>query len=704
MAAIGSIRKHSTLLVIVIGGALAAFILGDFMKKGGHRDVTVGTIAGEHVTIMDFNKKVDVNLENAKRQQRKRVLTTAETYQVRQATWDQVVHNILMDQEYKELGIEVTPQEMSDLVQGANPSPIIKQYFINPNTGQFDRNRVNQFLQQFDQLPEQTKEQWNTILNYIKEQRLAQKFNALISGGYYVPKALAQINYDHKNTVANITYVAARYSNVPNSDVNVTESDYKAYYDAHKEEFKQKASRSIEYVAFDIKPSTEDIAKAKKIAEETRTDFVKTKRPVDFAKANSDKPYDTAWIAKGVLPQSISDLMFQSKPGTVSEPLFENNTFMFARLLKKERRPDSLSASHILISYKGAYRANPEITRTKAQAEKLADSLYKVLKRKPSRLGKLAREYSDDPSVKQNDGKLGWFADGQMVPAFNEAVVKTPTGHVTMVETPFGYHIIKVDGKKNYAEKVKVALITQEVVPSTATYQNVFAKASELATNATDLKNFEAFANKNHYALREAPDINEASYTIPGLTNPREIIRWAFKDATKTGQISNVFDLGDQYVVAVVTKKYQAGIPSLDQVKSRIEPFVVNKVKGKYLANKMKKYKGNLVSMEKGMNLQAQEMTNLTFDSRNIVGFGMEDKVIGSVFGMKQGQTSQPLVGNAAAFIVKVDRMSPAGKLPNYKQYVQSLYNTFALRVYQGYPYVALKNTATIEDNRIQFY
>ncbi|MBN2638412.1 MAG: SurA N-terminal domain-containing protein [Bacteroidales bacterium] len=704
MAAIGSIRKHSTLLVIVIGGALAAFVLGDFMKGGGRRDITVGTIAGEHVTIMDFNKKVDENLETAKRQQQKNVLTTNETYQVRQATWDQMVHTILMDKEYKELGIEVTPQEMSDLVQGAHPSPVIQQYFINPNTGKFDRNRVNQFLQQYDQLPEETKQQWNLILNYIKEQRLAQKFNALIAGGYYIPEALAQVNYDHQNSLANITYVAARYSGLPDSLVNVTESDYETYYNAHKEEFKQKASRSIEYVAFNVTPSPEDIAKAKNIAEETRTDFIKTNKPVDFAKANSDKSYDTAWIAKGLLPQAIDDVMFSAQPGTVSEPYFENNSFIFARLLKKERRPDSLSASHILIAYKGAYRANPEIGRTKAQAEKLADSLLTVLKRNPARLGKLAKEYSDDPSVKQNDGKLGWFADGQMVPAFNEAVINTQPGNFTIAETPFGFHIIKVDGKKDYAEKVKVALITQDVVPSTATYQKVFAQASELATSASDLSGFESAANKSHYALREAPNVQEASYTIPGLNNPREIVRWAFKDETETGKVSNVFDLGDQYVVAVVTKKYHAGIPSLDQVKSRIEPFVVNKVKGKYLANKMEQYKGNLTSMEKGMNLQPQEMTNLAFDSRNIVGFGMEDKVIGSVFGMKQGQTSQPIVGNAAAFVVKADKMLPAGKLPNYNQYVQSLYNTFAQRVYQGYPYVALKNTATIEDNRVKFY
>jgi parvulin-like peptidyl-prolyl isomerase len=453
-----------------------------------------------------------------------------------------------------------------------------------------------------------------------------------------------------------------------------------------------------------VKPSQADIAKARKIAEDTRNDFVKTEHPIEFAKANSDKVYDTTWIKQGLLPHSIDSLMFRAKPGTVSPVVFQNNSFIFARLIQKERRPDSLSASHILIAYKGAYRANPAIGRTKEQAKKLADSLYQVLRRHPSRLTKLAKEYSDDPSVKQNNGKLGWFADGQMVPAFNKATIDTRTGRFTVAETPFGFHVIKVDGKKDYAEKVKVALITQEVVPSNGTYQNVFAKASKLASESTDLASFEKAAHADHYALREAPNVLESSYTIPGLQTPRELVRWAFKDETETGQVSNVFDLGDQYVVAVVTKKYHAGIPSLDQVKNRIAPFVINKVKGKYLAQEMAKYKGNFSALEKNLKLSSSEMTNLTFDSRNIVGFGMEDKVIGTVFGMKAGQTSQPIIGNAATFVVKVDKMTPAGNLTNYNAFVQPLYRNFIQRVNQDYPYVALKKTAEIEDNRIKFY
>ncbi len=704
MAAIGSIRKHSTLLVIVIGGALAAFILGDFMKKSNRRDVNAGKVDGVEITIMDFNKKVDKNTESIKQQQQRNSLTTDETFRVREQTWEQMVRQILMNKEYKELGVEVTADEMFDLIQGKNPHPLIQKYFANPNTGKFDRNRILQFLQQYDQMPERVKKQWNALENYIKEDQLRQKFNTLIAQAYYLPKELARDEYNNQNTSAKITYVAARYADVPDSLIQVTDNDYQTYYNEHKNEFKQKKSRGLEYVVFNVVPSKKDIEKAQKSTNLTWEDFVKTDHPQEFAKGNTDKTYDTAWMKKGELPPQIDSLMFHSKVGTVSKPYFQNYSFTMGRLLASERRPDSMNVSHILIAYKGAYRALPEIDRTKAQAKHLADSLLTVLKRNPNKIKALAKEYSDDPTAKKNHGYLGWFADGQMVGAFNEAAVNTRVGKVTLAETPFGFHIIKVNNKKDYSQKVKVAMITQDVVASNNTYQNVFAKASEFVTNSHDLTSFESTAHKDHYQIREAPKVLETTNAIPGLESPREIVRWAFKSETDQGQVSSVFDMEDQYVIAVVTKEFDAGVPSLDKIKSMIRPFVVNKAKGRYLAAKMKAFNGNLSQMGKSMKLDIQEEDNLSFSSRNLIGFGMENNVIGAVFGMKQGTVSQPIIGNAATFVVKLDRIIPADTPASYNQFVNQLTATFIQRVNQDYPYIALKDASDIQDNRINFY
>lgn len=704
MAAIGSIRKHSTLLVIIIGGALAAFIFGSLVNKRSRRDVNAGKVNGVEITIMEFNNMVDKNIESAKQRQRINSLSTDETFRIKEQTWEQMVRKIIMDKEDKELGIKVTTDEMFNLIQGKNPAPLIKKYFVNPNTGKFDRNRVIQFLQNYNQMPDRVKKQWIALEDYIRQDQLRSKFNALIANAYYVPKELARKYYNQQNIMANITYIAARYSDVPDSLVQVTNSNYQAYYDAHRSEFKQKESRSLEYVAFNVVPSKADVKKAKKDAEATWKYFVQTDRPEEFARGNTDKPYDTAWLKKSQLPPQLASLMFHSKVGTVSKPYFQNYSFIMARLLGSARRPDSMDASHILIAYKGALRANPIIDRTKAEAKQLADSLYKVLKRDPGKMKFLAKEYSDDPSVKRNQGNLGWFADGQMIGAFNEAVVHTPIGRVALVETPFGFHIIKVNGKKDYFQKVKVAIITQEVAASNNTYQNVFTKASKFATDAQSISKFEKVAQKDHYQLHVVPKILETTYIVPGLENPREIVKWAFKSGTAQGQISSVFDFEDQFVVAIITKEFRAGIPSLDQVKPLIQPFVVNEVKGKYLAEKMKAFHGNMGQLAKAMHLSQQKVSNLTFDTRNLLGFGMENKVIGTVFGMKTAQVSQPIVGNAATFVVRLDKLMPAEKLPNYNQFLSSLNFAFVQRVEQGFPYVAIKKTSIIEDHRIDFY
>ena len=704
MAAIGSIRKHSTLLVIVIGGALVAFILGDFMKKNNRRDVNAGKVNGVEITIMDFNNKLDANIERTKKQQRTKSLTTNETFRVRTQTWEQIVRKILMDKQYKDLGITVTADEMFNLIQGPNPHPLIKQYFVNPKTGRYDRNLVIQYLQNYNQLPDASRQQWKMLENYILADQMRTKYNALISQGYYIPKELAQELYNEQNTRANIAYVAARYSDVPNNKITVTEDDYQSYYDTHKIEFKQKDARAMEYVAFDVLPSKTDIAKARKEALATKADFEATGNPAQFARANTDHPYDTSWLKEGQLPTTVDSLMFHSKVGTVSNPVMTNDAFMIARLLDVATRPDSMKASHILIAYKGALRVNPIVTRTKEEAKKLADSLYTVLKHNPSKFKALADKYSNDGSVSTNHGNLGWFLDGRMVPGFNEAVVKTKTGHFTVAESKFGYHVIKVTGKKDFNRKVKIALISQDIIASNTTYQNVFAKASKIASEAHDQKAFESVAKKDHLQLRVMPKMYENTYSIPGLENARSIVRWAFKDGTDAGIVSNVFDLGGQYVVAVITKKFEAGIPSLKEVKDQIKPFVINMVKGKYLTEKMKAFNGNLDEIASAMKSSKQTMTGLTFNTRNIVGFGMENKVIGTVFGMKDGSISQPLAGNAAAFVVKLNTLYKAGKMPNYNAFVRSYMYTFKQRVQQDYPYIAIKDAADVQDNRILFY
>jgi len=704
MAAIGNIRKHSTMLVIVIGAAMAAFILGDFAKQRRKRSVNAGVVDGQEITIMDFNKEFETNLDNTKRQKKVTSLTGAEQATVRNQTWNQIVKRIIMGKEYSELGIDVTADELFDMVQGPNPHPLIVQSFTDPNTGKFDRNRVVQYLKNLDNMPPEAKQQWLEFEKYLKQDRMQSKFSALISQGYYVPKALAMKAYQDDNDRASVSFVANKIANVPDSVVTLTDDDYVAYYDANKERYEQQSARDIDFVLFKILPSKKDINKAKKEIKALKKEFEQTSDVVRFMKVNSDTPYDSSWVSKGKLPVEIDSVMFAEKPGYVSDYWFSNNEYHLARLMDVAMRPDSMKASHILISYNGAYRANPAITRTKEEAKQLADSLLKVVKKNPAKIESLSSMYSDDPSAKQNKGDLGWFADGAMVPAFNQACVDTKTGKVTIAETPFGYHIIKVTGKKDVVKKVKVALLTMEVVPSNQTYQNVFADASKLASENKTQEQFNAAVKKMHLTKLSQPKMSETTSTIRGYDNVRQVVRWAFDDNTEVGVVSDVFDLEGAYMVAVVTNKYNKGIAPLDEIKNILTRSVMNKKKGEYLANKMKEAGSDLNTISKKFNLPIEQDNALVFSARSFGSYGREQKAIGTSFGLNKGAVSKPVVDRTGVYVIKLNNIVKSDAEKGYKQSAIKLEQDFKNVVKNDLPYRSLEKATTIEDNRIKFF
>lgn len=706
MAAIGNIRKHSTMLVIVIGVAMAAFILGDFAKQRRRRDVNVGVVDGQEITIMDFNKEFETNLDNTKRQKKVTSLTGAEQATVRNQTWNQIVKRIIMGKEYDELGIDVTADELFDMVQGPNPHPLIVQSFTDPNTGKFDRNRVVQYLKNLDNMPPEAKQQWLDFEKYLKQDRMQSKFSALISQGYYVPKALAMKAYQDDNDRASVSFVANKIANVPDSVVTLTDADYIAYYDANKQRYEQQDARDIDFVLFKVKPSEKDIQKAKKEIIALKKEFEKIDNAdVDrFMKVNSDTPYDSSWVSKGKLPVEIDSIMFAEKPGFVSDYWFSNNQYHVARLMDVAMRPDSMKASHILISYKGAYRANPAIDRTKEDAKQLADSLFEVIKKNPAIIEKLSSKYSDDPSAKQNNGDLGWFADGAMVPAFNQACVDTKPGKVTIAETPFGYHIIKVTGKKDMVKKVKVAILTMDVVPSNQTYQNVFADASKLASENKTLEQFNAAVKKMHLTKLSQPKMNKNTSTIRGYDNVRQVVKWAFNDNTEVGVVSNVFDLEGAYMVAVVTNKYSKGTAPLDEIKNMLTRSVMNKKKGEYLANKMKEAGSDLNTISKKFNLPIEQDNTLVFSARAFGSYGREQKAIGTSFGLDKGAVSKPVVDRTGVYVIKLNNIVKSDAEKGFKQAAKKLEQDFKNVVNNDLPYRSIEKATTIEDNRIKFF
>jgi len=661
-----------------------------------------GVVEGEKISIIDFNKKVDQNIEATKQQQKKDKLTPDETYRVKNDTWNQMVNKILMNKQYDALGLDVTSDELFDMVQGPNPHPMVQQSFVNPNTGKFDRNLVIQFLETLDQNKPEIKQQWMLFEDWLQNDRLREKYNNLITKGYYVPKDLALMEFSDENDKAGIEYVSRKYSMIPDTLITPTEEDYLAAYEEDKEKFKEEPYVNFTYVVFDVIPSVKDLQDSRKEINEIYEEFKTTDDIPRFVQLNSDNGYDSSWKVKGQLPVQIDSIMFNSPVGTVAKPYMENNIFHIARLVAVANRPDSLKASHILIAFKGAVRT--KATRTKEEARQLADSLYKVIKRSPGKLATLSASYSDDPSAKTNKGDLGWFADGMMVYSFNEAAVNTKVNKVTMTETPFGFHIIKVTGKKMYEKKVRVAMVNREVLPSKETYQRIFAKASKLASETHNIDEFNAAVEESRYTPRLAQKIHKMDDHIAGLNSPRQIVRWAFNDKTEKGQVSEVFDLDNQFVVAVLTSRIDKGYAPVDEVKTRLNAKVFNNLKAKLILSEIESYGDDMQKIAQLDGFKKDEMPALSFVSRNLKGYGTENEIIGRVFGTQEGNQFGPVIGKGGVFIVKLDKLVKSNPPDNFNAIIARFQSRLKTRVDQGLVYKTLKDNADIEDNRILFY
>lgn len=709
MATIGRIRKHSGLIVIIVGIALAAFVLGDFVRKGPRREsMYIGEIGSEKIGYREFEVKFEEAVDNYKRQTGKENLNQDEQYQIRQQTWSQLVNKVILAAELEKLGIFVSTAELNDLISGTEPHPFIVQNFTDPKTGQFNRSNVVNFMANIEQLEPEVQDQWYQIQRAIREERLTNKYNTLISQAYYVPTPLAKKDYEAKNTIYKCRFLALNYNTIADSTVKVTEKELETYYKKHKNEYEQEASRALAFVIFDILPSGDDRTKAQELINKVKTEL--EKNPSDdiasFVRNYSDKPYDSTWLKKGELPIKLDSIMFNSSKGAIVGPYFENGAFHVAQLIDVTNRPDSMQATHILIAYQGALRADENVKRNKDQAKLLSDSLFEVIKKKTDLIKTLAPIYSNDGSVQANAGDLGMFKDGQMVPQFNEGCLKAKVGDVFKVETAFGFHIVQLTKKLEPVKKVRVAIIEQALEPSTKTKQDMYNIASNFVGSCSNLETFEKALVENKLNKRIADYIREMDMALPGVGNSRDIVRWAFDEQTNKEAISQIYDYDDKFVVAIVTEKREKGFASLAQIKDQIEKLAIRDKKADMLIEKMKQAGGEAANLDAiSLKLKAPVDTafTITFASYNLPRTGPEPDMIGYICSAEKGKLSSPLKGKSGVFMFTVDEITPAPAVTDYSQARGQMGMMFKSRINYSLN-TALEKAYNIKDNRRFFY
>lgn len=704
MAAIGQIRKNYGLLVAIIGIALAAFILGDLFKSTPRQAINIGVVDGEEISYKDFSLEVEKSVEAEKTNTQKLQLTSSEVFRIKQTVWNRMVKDIIMQKELDELGLTVTSEELFDLVQGESPHRYILQYFKDPNTGQYSSEMVNQYLQNLDQMPRENQLQWIDFEQAIKEDQLNTKFNNLVSKAFYLPKAFGRLADEQKYAEVEVQMVAQLYSSISDDDVEVTDADFESYYNDNKEDFKQDETRDIEYVVFDVKASNDDRVNQKNRFDEYYSEFKEL--PVDesaiFANSVSDKKYEDKWYKKGELPLQIETSMFGDEPGTTVFPYMSNNAYHTAKLLARESRPDSLKASHILIAYAGAARAAETVTRIKPQAEALADSLLELVKKSPRKIEDLAIQFSDDGGVIENKGHYDWFPEGQMVPEFTNAVLENEEGDVVVVESMFGYHVMRIDGKKDFSEKVKVAMIERAIEPSNETYQQSYVKANEFASRCIT-ESFDDVAEDMGLSKRAMNDLGAMQENVPGQTEGRQIIIWAFNTEREVGDLE-LFDMGGSYIVTTLSNIQDEGYASLENVKVSITSAVKNLKKADVIIEKINNSPNKELLPKLAAELNtAIDTAVVTFETSSLPGFGPEPEVIGQAVSLDVNSIAGPIKGKKAVFVLRAIESRPSPEKTDYKVIENQLANRFKSNV-NFRLYRAMQEETDIEDNRHLFY
>ena len=706
MAAIEKIRKRSGLLIAIIGLALLAFVLQDlFQSTGRHREYNVAVIDGEKIPYKDFEDLKNKNLENMKRSAGNS-LSSSQTYNVYNSTLEQMIKEHIMNKEYSAIGMNVSADELYDQFLGEEPHQWVVQNFSDANG--FNREALENYMQNLDNAPIEYRNQWLDFENAIKDNRLETKFDNLVKASFFMPSKLAQKYYENKNVKATADIVALRYATIPDSTVVVTDQDNKKFYEENKYRFETDETRGIEYVVFDIKPSAQDDQDAQKFVNEMKEDFANTDNVASFVNANSDQRYDSTWMANTDVPAVIESVIFEggNQPGFVYGPYFDNEAYNLVRIVDLQNRADSLKASHILIAYQGALRSEDTIT-TKERAQAVADSLAAVLKKnvkKTELFEELATKFSTDKGSAEKGGDLDWFTDGMMVYNFNEFVMNNPVGTIGVVETPFGYHVIKVTGKTEMKPKARLAFLKHELTPSTKTYQDVFAQANKFVTENRTYEQFNAAIEAQGMTKRNMPRMTASTYQITGIDNPRQIVRWAFDDKTKVGDVSSIFELDNMFVVAALTDMVPEGYAPMEKILDQSKYQILNKKKGEIAVEKMKACGTDYDRMVKELGAESTSVSDVNMEARALGNFGVEADIIGTILGMKEGEVVGPIAGNTSAFVIKNVKVANAPENPDLSSILRDRTAQFNNKVLNNGVYNALRNNAKIEDNRVMFY
>ena len=680
MAVIGKIRDKQGLLLGMVGLGMILFVVNPdaVAKLFNKRDA--GSIGGKSISIDEYRKELD---------ERRRLGFSGE--QLQDEVWGDITSNIVLDDTYKELGIEVTDAEFQEMLFGSLDSPYMSRAFYS--------NGENKAMWQQNFGAMLTDDQGKVnLLSYKKlilAKRKKEKLDALMADAVYTNSIEGKYEHINAERTAEIQYVAKLYKNIPDGEVSVSESEVTAYYNAHKSEpqYQQTEGRDISYVKIPVRASESDIQAMEVELGAVADEWKGAEDAEAFANAANNGKDDIRNLRLAQVELDVNESKFFEEPvGTVVGPYTKNGMMSVAQVLERTMVPDEAAkCRHILLTAKDA-KDEAEM----AELGQRADSLKRVL-RNGGDFDDLVQRFSGDPGSKSTGGVYDFFPRGRMVKPFEDFCFDKPVGAIGWVETTYGVHLIEVLDRRSEVEEARVLFVSRPIVPSESTKREFYSEANEFSINYKTKEDLMNAAAEAGYATGEANSIAPAARSIAGVRDAAEIVGWTFRSEHK--EISNPILTSDFYIVAHLDQITEAGEPTLEAVEEEMRTGAMNQAKGKLYAEKMVGANLDEVAAAVGETVKTGRNLSVKFPTVRGSGAGAEPKVAGAALSIPIGNMSKAIVGEEGVWVIAPQKVTEASSKDSYLE-EQS---TLATRARANFPFTvlnAMQKKADIDDNR----
>jgi len=720
MAILSKIRDRSMFLILIVGLALFAFVLDPSSIQNffsSSKVNLIGQINGEDIDRDEFAQQVEAYKTQSGGK--------ATQMQAVNAVWNSMVSEKIFKSQLEKAGIVVGEKDIWDAMV-ALPEIQNSQLFKN-EINLFDEEKLKEYIANMKDEAEtgntQAWSNWLATEKSIKDNLERQAYSLLVSVGLGASLKEGERDYMFNNTKMDAKFVFVPYTSIPDSLGLVSKDEIQEYLKENSKRFKPEATRSLKYVKFDILPSDADNVELKNIVESFINDkeeysnaakatvkIAGLKNTSDYEAflndTKSDLSIDNSYKFKNQLPATISAAIFEASVGDVVGAYKDNGHYKISKIVETLQLPDSVKSSHIIVPYAGTTRSTS--TKTKEEARSTIDSIYALVKNNKTKFTEIADEVNSD-GTKGKGGDIGWVRKDQAFSTgfdkdFADFIYKNKAGSIDVVETAFGFHIIRIDEQTKFEKVVKLATFGRLIEASEETENTIFEQAETLASNLADGKKIEDLAKEFSYDMKSAVDLKELSESIPGLNNQRQIVTWAFNDEREFND-SKRFDVevaGKRgYVVVLLNGKTEEdGLVISSEILLNIRPELTDKKKAKLIKKQMKGV--TLDEIAQNTNTTVLNATLVSLASPLLSGVGNEPAIVGAMSTLKVNEVSDKIEGKKGVFVVMVTKREASVELENYEIFRNKIVEKLKGRSYQLYQ--VLQEAADVKDYRSKFY